>query len=175
MVNGLGLVAWGVGGIEAEAAMLGQPTYFLTPDVVGVHLTGALREGVTATDLVLRVTEILRKAKVVGKFVEFFGEGAETPAGPRARDDLQHGARVRRHHRLLPARRAVDPLPRADRPPEGASCDAFRAYYAAQGLLRHPAAGRGDYTEVLELDLATRRRRGRRAEAARRTGSSSAR
>src|SRR5439155_17522576 len=63
-------------GIEAEAGMLGQPVYFLTPDVVGVHLTGALKEGVTATDLVLTVTEMLRKAKVVGKFVEYFGEGA---------------------------------------------------------------------------------------------------
>ena len=76
MINGLGIVGWGVGGIEAEAAMLGQPVYFLTPDVVGVHLSGNLREGVTATDLVLRVTEMLRKAKVVGKFVEFHGEGA---------------------------------------------------------------------------------------------------
>src|SRR3954471_4829740 len=76
MINGLGIVAWGVGGIEAEAGMLGQPVYFLTPDVVGVNLTGALRPGVTATDLVLRITELLRKAKVVGKFVEFHGEGA---------------------------------------------------------------------------------------------------
>src|SRR3954465_3678466 len=76
MINGLGIVGWGVGGIEAEAGMLGQPVYFLTPDVVGVHLKGALREGVTATDLVLTITEMLRKAKVVGKFVEYFGEGA---------------------------------------------------------------------------------------------------
>ncbi len=76
MINGLGIVGWGVGGIEAEAAMLGQPVYFLTPDVVGVHLSGSLREGVTATDLVLRVTEMMRRAKVVGKFVEFHGEGA---------------------------------------------------------------------------------------------------
>jgi aconitate hydratase len=76
MINGLGIVAWGVGGIEAEAGMLGQPVYFLTPDVIGVDLTGSLREGVTATDLVLTITEMLRKAKVVGKFVEYFGEGA---------------------------------------------------------------------------------------------------
>src|SRR5690349_5300554 len=76
MINGIGVVAWGVGGIEAEAGMLGQPVYFLTPDVVGVHMTGALKEGVTATDLVLTVTELLRKTKVVGKFVEFFGDGA---------------------------------------------------------------------------------------------------
>src|SRR5881398_2052042 len=76
MINGIGVVGWGVGGIEAEAGMLGQPVYFLTPDVVGVHLTGALREGVTATDLALTITQMLRKAKVVGKFVEFFGPGA---------------------------------------------------------------------------------------------------
>src|SRR6187549_2065845 len=76
MINGIGVVGWGVGGIEAEAGMLGQPVYFLTPDVVGVNLTGKLREGVTATDLVLTITEMLRKAKVVGKFVEYHGEGA---------------------------------------------------------------------------------------------------
>src|SRR5215467_1876900 len=78
MINGIGVVGWGVGGIEAEAGMLGQPVYFLTPDVVGVHMSGSLREGVTATDLVLHITEMLRKAKVVGKFVEFHGEGAAT-------------------------------------------------------------------------------------------------
>ncbi|PYQ58215.1 MAG: aconitate hydratase, partial [Acidobacteria bacterium] len=76
MINGLGIVGWGVGGIEAEAGMLGQPVYILTPDVVGVHLRGSLREGVTATDLVLTITQMLRKTKVVGKFVEYFGEGA---------------------------------------------------------------------------------------------------
>ncbi|MBC7702508.1 MAG: aconitate hydratase, partial [Rhodoferax sp.] len=82
MINGIGVVAWGVGGIEAEAAMLGQPVYFLTPDVVGVELTGGLREGVTATDLVLTVTEMLRRHKVVGKFVEFFGSGTRTLSLP---------------------------------------------------------------------------------------------
>src|SRR5438094_3051258 len=82
MINALGVVGWGVGGIEAEAGMLGQPVYFLTPDVVGVHLKGRLREGVTATDLVLRVTELLRNAKVVGQFVEFFGAGAASLAVP---------------------------------------------------------------------------------------------
>ena len=76
MINGLGVVGWGVGGIEAEAGMLGQPVYFLTPEVVGVHLTGQLREGVTATDLALHITQMLRAQKVVGKFVEFYGEGA---------------------------------------------------------------------------------------------------
>src|SRR3546814_4268947 len=75
MINGIGVVGWGVGGIEAEAGMLGQPVYFLTPDVVGVELKGKLRGGVTATDLVLTITEMLRREKVVGKFVEFCGEG----------------------------------------------------------------------------------------------------
>src|SRR3979411_3042496 len=82
MINGIGVVAWGVGGIEAEAGMLGQPLYMLTPDVVGMHLKGRLREGVTATDLVLTVTELLRKSKVVGKFVEYFGEGAASLSVP---------------------------------------------------------------------------------------------
>ena len=86
MINGLGIVGWGVGGIEAEAGMLGQPVYFLTPDVVGVHMSGKLNEGVTATDLVLHITEMLRRAKVVGKFVEYHGEGAATlSATDRAR------------------------------------------------------------------------------------------
>jgi aconitate hydratase len=82
MINGLGVVGWGVGGIEAEAGMLGQPVTFLVPEVVGVYLTGALNTGVTATDLVLLVTEVLRKTKVVGKFVEFFGPGAKALSLP---------------------------------------------------------------------------------------------
>jgi len=82
MINGMGVVAWGVGGIEADAAMLGQPVYFLTPDVVGVELKGALRPGVTATDAVLTIVNRLRAAKVVGKFVEFFGEGAASLTVP---------------------------------------------------------------------------------------------
>src|SRR5919198_594707 len=82
MINGLGVVGWGVGGIEAEAGMLGQPVYFLTPEVVGVHLSGRMREGVTATDVALTITEMLRKAKVVGKFVEFFGDGAASLTAP---------------------------------------------------------------------------------------------
>jgi len=103
MINGIGVVGWGVGGIEAEAGMLGQPVYFLTPDVVGFELTGSLREGVTATDLVLTITEILRKAKVVGKFVEFFGEGtASLPLPDRA--DPGGGAGGRRP-RLSPRHR----------------------------------------------------------------------
>src|SRR5512139_2759634 len=154
MVNGLGLVAWGVGGIEAEAAMLGQPTYFLTPDVVGVHLSGALREGVTGTDLVLRVTEILRKAKVVGKFVEFFGEGAASltvqERATLANMAPEYGATM---GFFPPDERSIRYLEQTGRPKE--LVDAFRAYYAAQGLLRIPRAGEVDYSEVVQLDLAS--------------------
>ncbi len=102
MINGLGIVGWGVGGIEAEAGMLGQPVYFLTPDVVGVHLTGALREGVTATDVALTVTQMLRKAKVVGKFVEYFGPGAAGIAGGGPGDHCEHGAGIRGDDGLVP-------------------------------------------------------------------------
>jgi aconitate hydratase len=105
MINGLGVVGWGVGGIEAEAGMLGQPVYFLTPEVVGVHMTGQLREGVTATDLALHITQMLRAQKVVGKFVEFYGEGAASPA--RSRHGRQHGSGIRRDDGLFPGRRRV--------------------------------------------------------------------
>ena len=152
MVNGLGVVAWGVGGIEAEAAMLGQPTYFLTPDVVGVNLSGALAEGVTATDLVLRVTEVLRKAKVVGKFVEFFGAGAETlPVPERATLSNmapEYGATM---GFFPPDEQSLRYLEQTGRP--RAVVDLFRAYYAAQGMLRIPRPGEVDYSEVIELDL----------------------
>ena len=116
MINGLGVVGWGVGGIEAEAAMLGQPVYLLTPDVVGFEFTGQLREGVTATDLVLTVTEMLRKAKVVGKFVEFYGAGVALAVGARPRDHGQHGARVRRDDGLLLGRREDRGVPARHRP-----------------------------------------------------------
>src|SRR6187401_2868655 len=105
MINGLGVVGWGVGGIEAEAAMLGQPVYLLMPDVVGVHLHGRLREGATATDLVLRITELLRQARVVGKFVEFHGEGAASLSAPD-RATLGNMAPEYGDGRLLPRRRA---------------------------------------------------------------------
>ncbi len=111
MVNGLGVLGWGVGGIEAEAAMLGQPMSMLIPQVVGMRLHGKLREGLTATDLVLTVTEILRKKGVVGKFVEFFGPGRGRAVAGRPRDDRQHGARVRRDLRHLPHRRRDAALP----------------------------------------------------------------
>ena len=104
MVNALGVFGWGVGGIEAEAAMLGQPSSMLVPAVVGFKLHGKLPEGATATDLVLTVTEMLRKKGVVGKFVEFYGSGLSTLERSRPRDDCQHGAGVRRDDGLLPGR-----------------------------------------------------------------------
>jgi aconitate hydratase len=154
MVNGLGVLGWGVGGIEAEAAMLGEPTYLLTPDVVGVHLRGALPEGATGTDLVLRVTELLRKAKVVGKLVEFFGEGAASlPVPERATISNmapEYGATV---GFFPPDEQSVRYLRATGRPDR--IVNAFRAYWRAQGLLRMPAAGEVDYSEVVELDLGT--------------------
>ena len=104
MVNGLGVLGWGVGGIEAEAAMLGQPISMLIPEVVGFKLTGKLREGATATDLVLTVTQMLRKKGVVGRFVEFYGPGVEQCSRGGPRDDRQHVARIRIDLRDLPGR-----------------------------------------------------------------------
>jgi aconitate hydratase len=154
MINGIGVVGWGVGGIEAEAGMLGQPVYFLTPDVVGVHLTGKLRGGVTATDLVLTITEMLRKAKVVGKFVEFYGEGVENLAVPDratiANMSPEYGATMG----FFPVDEAtVEYFEGTGRTKE--EVDAFRAYFKAQGLFGIPKAGQIDYSETLELDLAT--------------------
>src|SRR3984893_10955088 len=154
MINGLGIVGWGVGGIEAEAAMLGQPVYFLTPDVVGVHMTGALREGVTATDLVLRVTEMLRQAKVVGKFVEFHGEGAATlPVTDRAtisNMSPEYGATMG----FFPVdEESCRYLLATGRPEEHVA--AFRSYFQAQNLFGMPRGGECDYSAVLELDLAS--------------------
>ena len=105
MVNGIGVVGWGVGGIEAEAAMLGQPVSMLIPRVVGFKLSGELPEGATATDLVLTITEMLRKHGVVGKFVEFYGDGVARAAARQPRHDRQHVAGVRLHDRGLPDRR----------------------------------------------------------------------
>ena len=118
MINGLGVLGWGVGGIEAEAAMLGQPMSMLIPQVVGFKLTGELPEGATATDLVLTVTEMLRKHGVVGKFVEFYGAGLAHAAAGRPGDDRQHVARVRLDLRDLPDRRRDAALPRVLRPPD---------------------------------------------------------
>jgi aconitate hydratase len=154
MINGIGIVGWGVGGIEAEAGMLGQPVYFLTPDVVGVHLTGALREGVTATDLALTVTEMLRKAKVVGKFVEFFGPGAAAlPVVDRAtiaNMAPEYGATMG----FFPIdEECVNYLRATGRGEE--LCVAYENYYKAQGLWGIPEKGQVEYSQVVELDLAT--------------------
>src|SRR5712691_11891305 len=154
MINGIGVVAWGVGGIEAEAGMLGQPVYFLTPDVVGVHMKGRLSEGVTATDLVLVVTEMLRKAKVVGKFVEYFGEGAASlPVPDRATIGNmapEYGATMG----FFPVdEESCAYLAATGRSPEQVS--AFRSYFQAQGMFGVPRGGACDYSSVVELDLAS--------------------
>jgi len=152
MINGIGVVGWGVGGIEAEAGMLGQPVYFLTPDVVGVHLKGQLRGGVTATDLVLTITEMLRKAKVVGKFVEFFGEGVENLTVPDratiANMAPEYGATIG----FFPVDDAtIEYFKDTGRTKE--EVEALRAYFKAQELYGIPKLGDIDYSEVLELDL----------------------
>ncbi|MBP0599629.1 aconitate hydratase AcnA [Herbaspirillum sp. LeCh32-8] len=152
MINGIGVVGWGVGGIEAEAGMLGQPVYFLTPDVVGVNLTGALREGVTATDLVLTITELLRKTKVVGKFVEFFGEGTEslslTDRATIANMAPEYGATMG----FFPVDDAtIEYFKGTGR--TKAEIDAFEAYFKAQELYGVPKAGQIDYTQEVSLDL----------------------
>jgi aconitate hydratase len=154
MINGLGIVGWGVGGIEAEAGMLGQPVYFLTPEVVGVHLSGKLREGVTATDLALRITQMLRAEKVVGKFVEFYGEGAASlPLPDRATIGNmapEYGATMG----FFPVdSESVNYLRMTGRSDE--TVDRFEKYFRAQQLFGMPAQGAIDYSVDLELDLAT--------------------
>ena len=144
MINGLGVLGWGVGGIEAEAAMLGQPVSMLVPQVVGFKLTGKLREGATATDLVLTVTEMLRKLGVVGKFVEFYGPGVCRTAAGRPRHHRQHGSRVRRHLRHLSRRRGNAALPALT----GRSREQIalvEAYYKEQGLFHTADAPEAEY------------------------------
>src|SRR2546423_3471376 len=152
MINGLGVVGWGVGGIEAEAGMLGQPVYFLTPQVVGVHLTGKLREGVTATDLVLHITQMLRAQKVVGKFVEFYGEGAASlPLPDRATVGNmapEYGATMG-YFPVDPE--SVNYLRATGRTEE--QCRAFENYFRAQRMFGMPRQGEIDYSVDLELDL----------------------
>ncbi len=154
MINGIGIVGWGVGGIEAEAGMLGQPVYFLTPDVVGVYLTGALREGVTATDLALTVTQQMRKTKVVGKFVEFFGPGAAAlPVVDRAtiaNMAPEYGATMG----FFPIDAECTNYLRATGRDEQLVAT-YEAYYKAQGLWGIPQKGAIDYSQVVELDLTT--------------------
>jgi aconitate hydratase len=154
MINGLGIVGWGVGGIEAEAGMLGQPVYFLTPEVVGVHMSGRLREGVTATDLALHVTQLLRARKVVGKFVEFYGEGAGTlPLFDRATIGNmapEYGATMG----FFPVdSESVNYLRMTGRSEE--ACERFENYFKAQGMFGMPKKGEIDYSVDIDLDLAT--------------------
>ena len=152
MINGIVVVGWGVGGIEAEAAMLGQPVYFLTPDVVGFELTGQLREGVTATDLVLTVTEILRQHKVVGKFVEFFGEGTRTLALPDRATIGNMAPEYGATMGFFPVdEKTIEYFKGTGR--TKAEIEAFEAYFKAQGLFGVPRAGEIDYSQVVRLDL----------------------
>ena len=153
MINGLGVVGWGVGGIEAEAGMLGQPVYFLTPEVVGVHMRGKLREGVTATDLVLHITQLLRTQKVVGKFVEFYGEGAASlPVPDRAtigNMSPEYGATMG----FFPIdSESVTYLRATGRTDE--QCAAFENYFRAQKMFGIPRKGEIDYSVDLDVDLA---------------------
>jgi aconitate hydratase len=152
MINGLGVVGWGVGGIEAEAGMLGQPVYFLTPEVVGVHMRGQLPEGVTATDLVLHITQLLRERKVVGKFVEFYGEGAASlPVPDRAtigNMSPEYGATMG----YFPVdQESVNYLRATGRSDE--QCRAFENYFRAQKMFGMPRKGAIDYTVDIDLDL----------------------
>ena len=155
MVNGLAVLGWGVGGIEAEAAMLGQPVSMLIPEVVGFKLTGKLPEGTTATDLVLTVTEMLRKKGVVGKFVEFYGAGPRQPVARGPGDDRQHGAGIWRDLRLLPDRRRNHQLSRSHRPRR------LSAWRWSKPMPRRRACAATTrspdpvFTDTLELDLAT--------------------
>ena len=154
MINGLGVVGWGVGGIEAEAGMLGQPVYFLTPDVVGVHLSGELPQGTTATDLVLRITEMLRKAKVVGKFVEFFGDGAAalhaTDRATIANMAPEYGATMG----FFPTdEKTLEYFTATGRSKE--HIETIRSYYTAQGMFGIPREGQVDYSTIINLDLQT--------------------
>lgn len=152
MINALGVVGWGVGGIEAEAAMLGQPLYILTPDVVGVNLKGKLREGMTATDLVLTVTELLRKSKVVGKFVEFFGEGARHLSVPDratlANMAPEYGATMG----FFPVDETTLEYMRGTGR-QDIDIEACEAYFRAQEMFGIPTTGEIDYSQVIELDL----------------------
>src|SRR6266705_2430053 len=154
MINGIGVVGWGVGGIEAEAGMLGQPVYFLTPDVVGFELTGRLREGVTATDLVLTVTEILRREKVVGKFVEFFGEGTTSLALPDRATIGNMAPEYGATMGFFPVDdKTIEYFRGTGRTKD--EIEAFEAYFKVQKLFGAPRPGEVDYTKIVTLDLGT--------------------
>src|SRR5438045_7146571 len=154
MINGIGVVAWGVGGIEAEAGMLGQPLAIRTPDVVGVERKGRLNEGITATDLVLAVTEMLRREKVVGKFVEFFGAGTASLAVPDRATIGNMAPEYGATMGFFPVDQATIEYLRYTGRTE-AELEAFEAYFKAQGLFGVPGAGEIDYTKVLTLDLSS--------------------
>ncbi|MDI1290218.1 MAG: aconitase family protein, partial [bacterium] len=154
MINGLGVVGWGVGGIEAEAVMLGQPIYMLTPEVIGFKLKGRLPEGSTATDLVLTVTQMLRKKGVVDKFVEFYGDGLESMSVPDratiANMAPEYGATMG----FFPVDSATLAYMRLTGRDEK-TVALVEAYYKAQGLFWQPGMPDPEFTDTLELDLST--------------------
>jgi aconitate hydratase len=155
MINGLGVVGWGVGGIEAEAGMLGQPVTFLVPEVVGVYLTGKLATGVTATDLVLRVTELLRQTKVVGKFVEFYGPGAKALSLP----DRATIANMAPEYGATMGFFGIDEITTGYLEGTGRSdelCKTVENYYKAQGLWGIPTEKNAlEFSQIVELDIST--------------------
>jgi len=154
MINGIGVVGWGVGGIEAEAGMLGQPVYFLTPDVVGFELTGQLRPGVTATDLVLTVTELLRKEKVVGKFVEFFGEGTASLSLPDRATIGNMAPEYGATMGFFPVdEKTIEYFEGTGRTKK--EIEAFEAYFRAQKMFGVPRSGDIHYSKEVSLDLST--------------------
>ncbi|MDG6906162.1 MAG: aconitate hydratase AcnA [Nitrososphaerota archaeon] len=154
MINGLGVLGWGVGGIEAEAALLGQPVTFLTPKVYGVHLTGTLRDGITATDVVLTITQKLREVGVVDSFVEFFGDGVSALSvaarGTISNMTPEFGATVSLFPVDEESLRYLKLTGRSD-----SHVDLVRKYYEAQELFGTPSDGEIDYSEVIEIDLSS--------------------
>jgi aconitate hydratase len=152
MVNGIGVLGWGVGGIEAEAAMLGQPIYLVAPDVIGVELTGAPRPGIVATDIVLTVVEALRAKKVVGKFVEFFGAGTSALTAPDRATIANMAPEYGATAAFFPVdENTLDYLKSVGR--TKAEIAALKAYFKAQGMFGVPARGQIDYTDTLSIDL----------------------
>lgn len=154
MINGIGVVGWGVGGIEAEAALLGQPITFLTPQIVGVRMSGELREGVTATDLVLTVTELMRKTGVVGKFLEFHGDGVEALALPDRATVANMSPEMGSTMAFFPVDEETLKYYRLTGRSEE-QIDAVRSYFTAQGMFGIPKKGEVDYSELIEVDLRT--------------------
>ncbi len=155
MVDALGVIAIGVGGLEAESVMLGRASWMRLPDIIGVELTGKPQPGITATDIVLALTEFLRKQKVVSSYLEFFGEGAVAPDAGRPRHDLQHGARIRRHRRDVLHRRANHQVPEPDRPRRRHGASWSRPTQRTTGLWADSLADAPNTSACCQFDLSS--------------------